>query len=54
VAELLFYIKCTSKNGGIAELAKPSIVHPGDPGSNLSLDRKYFLSLFVLHLNSNL
>jgi hypothetical protein len=33
--------------GGMAELAKVSVVHPRDPGSNLGSDRKYFLILFV-------
>jgi hypothetical protein len=40
-------------SGGVADLANLSVVHPGDPGPNLGTDRKYFLSLFVSHLNSN-
>jgi hypothetical protein len=31
-----------------------SAIHPKDPGSNLSIDRKYFVILFVLYLKSNL
>jgi hypothetical protein len=38
----------------VAELANASVVHPSDLGSNLNKDWKYFLILFVLHLNSNL
>ena len=38
---------------GIAESANASFVHPRDPGSNLGTDRKYFLILFVCHLNQN-
>jgi hypothetical protein len=41
-------------NGGVAELAKVSFIHPRDLGSNLGLDRKYFPILFVAHLNLNL
>jgi hypothetical protein len=40
--------------GGVLALANASLVHPRDPGSNLSIDRQYFLVLFVSHLNSNL
>jgi hypothetical protein len=42
------------KNDGVAELAKASSDHTRDPGSNLSSDRKYFLILFVSHLNPNM
>jgi hypothetical protein len=38
----------------MAELANASVVYSGDPGSNLGMDRKYFLILFVLYVNSNL
>jgi hypothetical protein len=41
-------------SGSMAELANVSVVHPKDPCSNLCTDRKYFLILFVLHLNLNL
>jgi hypothetical protein len=41
-------------SGGEAELTKVSVVHPRDPGSNLSYDRKYFLILFLSHLKPNL
>jgi hypothetical protein len=34
----------------MAELANSSVVHPRDLGSNLSIDRKYFLSLLLPHL----
>ncbi len=50
-------LKCKSKvlnSIGMAELANESVVHPRDPGSNLGTDRKYFLNLFVSHLNSNM
>jgi hypothetical protein len=43
-----------TKGGRAAELANASVVHPRDPGSNLGTDTKYFLILFLLHLNSNL
>jgi hypothetical protein len=43
-----------TQSGSKAKLAKASIVHPRDPGSNLSSDRKYFIILFVPHLNPNL
>jgi hypothetical protein len=36
----------------VAGLANAYVVHRGDPGSNLSIDSKYFLVLFVSHLNS--
>jgi hypothetical protein len=39
---------------GIAELANGSVVHPRDPGSNLCINTKYILILFVSQLNSNL
>jgi hypothetical protein len=39
---------------GIAELADASVIHPRDSGLNLDIGRKYFLILFVSHLNSNL
>jgi hypothetical protein len=39
--------------GGIGELANASVVHPTELSSNLGIDRKYFLILFVWHLNSN-
>ncbi len=42
------------KSGDVVELANESVVHPRDLGSNLGIDRKYFLILFVLHLNSSL
>ncbi len=38
----------------MAELANASVVHLRDQGSNLSTDGKYFLILFVSHLNPNL
>jgi hypothetical protein len=38
----------------MVELATVSVVHPTDLGLNLDKDRKHFLILFVLHLNSNL
>jgi hypothetical protein len=40
--------------GGVAELASASKVYPRGPGSSLCTDRKYFLILLVIHLNSNL
>jgi hypothetical protein len=43
-----------NNKGGMAKLANASVIHPRDPGSNLSRDIKYFLILFVSHLNSNL
>jgi hypothetical protein len=39
---------------GMADLTNASVVRPRDPGSNLSIDKKYFLGSFVSHLNSNL
>jgi hypothetical protein len=42
------------QSSGVAELAKASIVHPSDTILNLGKDRKYFLFLFVSHLNKNL
>jgi hypothetical protein len=42
------------ESGSVAELVKASVNHPRDPGSNLGSDRKYFLILFVSHLNPNL
>jgi hypothetical protein len=41
-------------SGGVAELAKESVINPKGLDSNLSSDRKYFLILFVSHLNPNL
>ncbi len=41
-------------SGGVAELANVSVIHPRDPDSNLGTDRKYFLIMFVSHLNSNI
>jgi hypothetical protein len=38
----------------MAELVNASLIHPRDPGSNLGIDRKYVLILFVLHFISNL
>jgi hypothetical protein len=38
------------RSGGVAEA---SVVHPRDRGSNISSDRKYFLILFMSHLNPN-
>jgi hypothetical protein len=38
----------------MAKLADASVVHPKDPGTNFGTDRKYFIILFVSHLNSNL
>jgi hypothetical protein len=40
--------------GGMAELANTSVVHLADAGSNLGINRKYFLILFLSHSNSNL
>jgi hypothetical protein len=40
--------------GNNAGLAKAFVIHPRDSISNLSSDRKYFLILFVSHLNPNL
>jgi hypothetical protein len=37
-----------------AKLDNVSVIHPRGLGSNLSTERKYFLILFVSHLNSNL
>jgi hypothetical protein len=31
-----------------------SVIHPKDQSSNLGTDRKYYLFLFVSHLNPNL
>jgi hypothetical protein len=42
------------KRGGMAELADVSVVHVRDLGSSLGTDSKYFLVLFVSHLNSNM
>jgi hypothetical protein len=39
---------------GMAESAKVSVGRPLDPVSDLGSERKYFLILFVSHLNSNL
>jgi hypothetical protein len=47
----LYYFK---KDCSMAELTKVSAVLPRELGSNLGKDRKYFLNLFVSHLNSNL
>jgi hypothetical protein len=41
-------------SGGMADSAKASGIHPRDQGSNLGIDRKYILILFVSHFNSNL
>jgi hypothetical protein len=38
----------------VAELVNAFIIHPRDPGSNLSIDGKYFIILLVSQLNSNL
>jgi hypothetical protein len=38
-------------SGGMTEVANESVVYYKDPTSNLSKDRKYFLFLFVRHLN---
>jgi hypothetical protein len=38
----------------VVELANVSVVNPRDIGSNLGVDRKYFLILFVSLLNFNL
>jgi hypothetical protein len=35
--------KYLAKRGGVAGLAKASFVHPRDLGTNLSIDKKYFL-----------
>jgi hypothetical protein len=42
------------QSGGMAELANASVAHTKDQGSNLGIDRKYFLILFVPQLNSNM
>jgi hypothetical protein len=42
------------ENNSMAELANASVVRPRDPGSNLGVDRKYFLQILLSHLNSNL
>jgi hypothetical protein len=34
-------------SGGMGELANVPIFHPRDPGLNLDINKKYFLSLFV-------
>jgi hypothetical protein len=39
-------------SGGVTKLATASVIHPGDPSSNIGLNKKYFLVLFVLQLNS--
>jgi hypothetical protein len=39
---------------GMSELAIAPIIHTGDPGGNLGMERKLFLVLFALGLNSNL
>jgi hypothetical protein len=43
-----------TESGGLAELAKVSVIHQRDWGSNLGSDRKYCFILFVSNLNSNL
>jgi hypothetical protein len=50
---LIFNFICNRRSDGMAELANMYVVHFRDPDSNLGTDRKYFLILFVLHLNSN-
>jgi hypothetical protein len=41
-------------SGSVSELSSMLVFHPKNPGSNIGIDRKYFLVLFVSHLNSNL
>jgi hypothetical protein len=43
-----------SKRGSMAKLSNASFVHTTKQGSNLSIDRQYFHTLFELHLNLNL
>jgi hypothetical protein len=55
--KLSSYLEKTSNSGrehGMADLANASVLHPRDLGSNLDIERKYFLVLFVSHLSSNL
>jgi hypothetical protein len=35
---------------GMAELANATVIHPGDVGSNLNINRKYFIILYGLDL----
>jgi hypothetical protein len=46
--------KVGGPSGIMAELANALVIHSKHLGSNLGIDRKYFLILLVSHMNSNL
>jgi hypothetical protein len=48
------YKKLNAWSSGVAELANASVANSLDLGSNLGMDRKYYLFIFVSHLTSNL
>jgi hypothetical protein len=54
--KVVSHLKCNRllRNGSMAKLANASVIHPADPSSNIGIERKYFLILFMLQLNLNL
>jgi hypothetical protein len=50
----IFIMIAQIESGCVAELANASVTFHGDPVSNLGVDKKYFLVLLALGLNSNM